>query len=117
MHFAKRRRIGNGHFLTPSDIARFPATITSNLFRMIPGVRFTLRDGQRFFELRGVFEPWCSPAIFVNGHNMTFMSADDLDDYVRPERVAGIEVYTGAVIPPQFQIGLGGCGSIVVWTR
>ena len=115
--FDKRRRIGNGRFLTPADIRRFPATITSDLFRTIPGVRLTLKDGQRFFQFRGTFEPWCSPGIFVNGHNMSFMNADDLDDYVPPERVAGIEVYTGAFIPPQFQAGLAGCGSIVVWTR
>ncbi len=115
--FAWRRRIGGGHFLSPSDIARFPAVTTSDLFRTIPGVQMTLRDGQKYIQLRGTFEPWCSPAIFVDGHNMSFMSGDDIDDYVIPERVAGIEVYQGAVIPAQFQMGLKGCGSIVIWTQ
>jgi hypothetical protein len=115
--FARRRRIGGGHFLSPADIARFPAVVTSELFRTIPGVRTTLRDGQKFVELRGTFELWCSPAIFVDGHNMSFMSSADIDDYVTPDRVAGIEVYQGTVVPPQFQVGLKGCGSIVIWTR
>lgn len=115
--FARRRRIGGGHFLSASDIARFPAAQTSELFRIVPGVRTTLRDGQKFLQLRGTFEEWCSPAIFVDGHNMSFMSGADIDDYVSPDRVAGIEVYTGAVVPPQFQVGLKGCGSIVIWTR
>jgi hypothetical protein len=26
-------------------------------------------------------------------------------------------VYTGAALPPQFQRALGGCGSIVIWTK
>ena len=116
--FMRRRRIGGGHFLSPSDIARFPAVVTSDLFRTIPGVRTTLRpDGQRSLEVRGMFQEWCSPAIFVDGHNMSFMDGGDIDDYVRPERVAGIEVYSGAVVPADFQVGLNGCGSVVIWTR
>ena len=31
--------------------------------------------------------------------------------------MAGIEVYTGAMVPPEFQPGMIGCGSIVIWTR
>ena len=28
-----------------------------------------------------------------------------------------IEVYNEATVPPQFQMGLAGCGSILIWTK
>ena len=64
-----------------------------------------------------MFEAWCSPAIFVDGKNMSFMDAADIDDWVSPDGVTGIEVYAGTVVPAQFQVGMKGCGSIAIWTR
>jgi hypothetical protein len=111
--FQQRRRMGLGHFITPEYIDKFPVVVTSDLFRNIPGVRYDADS----IKLRGAFEPWCDPAIFINGHEMSFMTGADINDWVRPNEVAGIEVYSGTVVPPQFQVGLKGCGSVVIWTK
>ena len=48
---------------------------------------------------------------------MSFLTVDDIDSWVPPHRVAGIEVYSGTFIPAEFQVGLHGCGSIAIWTK
>jgi hypothetical protein len=116
--FERRRRMGNGRFITVEDVLRFSPIVTSDMFRRVPGVQFGLDPmGQKFIQVRGVFEPWCSPAIFIDDHNMSSLTVDDIDDYVPPQNIAGIEVYPESTAPPQFQTGLRGCGSIVIWTK
>jgi len=111
--FQRRRRIGLGHFITPEDVARFRPIVTSDLFRIVPGVQLE-KDS---LKMRGAFETWCSPAIFIDGHHLRNVTAADIDDSVSPHEVAGIEVYRESTAPPQYQAGLSGCGSIVIWTK
>jgi hypothetical protein len=76
--------------------------------------------------LRGAFGK-CAPAVYINGLVMTgrtadggdpiSITADDLDTWIRPGDVTGIEVYAGDTVPPDFQQGMSGCGSILIWTR
>lgn len=116
--FQRRRRMGLGHFITPADVARFPVIVTSDLFSRVPGVRVEYDDmHQKYIKVRGVFQPWCAPAIFIDDHNLSFLTLDDLDAWVHPNEVAGIEIYSEATAPAQFQVGLRGCGSIVIWTK
>jgi len=50
-------------------------------------------------------------------YEQTGIGPDDVDTWVRPNEIAGIEVYTGDMVPIEFQRGLSGCGSIVIWTK
>ena len=110
--------MGLGHFVTPQDVAKRNPIVTTDLFRMIPGVRTELDTfGQPVLKMRGAFEGWCSPAIFIDGANVSFMDSADIDHWVRPAEIAGIEVYSEATAPADFRVGLGGCGSIVIWTK
>jgi hypothetical protein len=123
--FEDRRRAGPGRYLTPEDIARRNPVVTSDVFRMVPGMqveRSPLGATQLF--MRGTFSEQCVPAIYLDGHFMRGFSADDVDDWVKPNRIAGIEVYVGAHMPAQFNPGMGAggldsepCGSIVIWTK
>lgn len=116
--FQQRRKMGIGHFLTPQDVMRFAPLETSDLFRLVPGVRYTLDSfGQKVLQMRGAFAEYCDPAIFINGADLSFLQSEEIDHWVHPNEVAGIEVYTESNAPPQFQHGLGGCGSIVIWTK
>jgi hypothetical protein len=111
--FQRRRRMGLGTFITPADMLRFPVINTSDVFNRVAGVKYELDDyGQKKFTVRG-----CAPAIFVNGANMSFMDANDIDTWVSPKNVAGIEVYSETNVPADFQVGLSGCGAIVIWTK
>lgn len=118
--FVQRMKMGQGKYITEQDMLRFPVTNTSDVFRRIPGLRFSLDSlGQPKYQMRGAFEEYCDPQIFIDGRNMSIFggSTADIDDSVFPKEVRGIEVYTEATVPPQFSSGLNGCGAIVIWTK
>jgi hypothetical protein len=114
--FLDRRRSGLGHYLTADDLAKRGALNTSDAFRSVPGVHVERSPlGDDVILMRSPFGE-CAPAVYINGMYMN-LGPQDIDDWVRPKEVLGIEVYTGESVPPQFMRGLSGCGSIVIWTR
>lgn len=113
--FYQRRRRGIGKFLTPEDIANRGVITTSDVFRAVTGVQLERNGfGGDAIYMRGPFG-WCVPTVFINGASMA-IGPDEIDDFVRPKDIAGIEIYHEDA-PPQFQRGLSGCGSIVIWTK
>jgi hypothetical protein len=116
--FATRSRTGAGRYLTPEEIARRRPIVTSDLFRNMPGLQVDRSAlGDTFVSMRGIYAERCSPAIYLDGHYMRELTADDIDGWVAPDEVAGIEVYMQGTVPAQFQPGLSDCGSIVIWTK
>ena len=116
--FEERRRSSFGRYVTPEDIARRQPIVTSDLFRNVPGVRVERTErGDSYFTVRGIFAERCAPAIYIDGQNMSVLSVDDIDNWIHPDEVAGIEVYAAGTAPARFQPGLSGCGSIVIWTK
>jgi len=118
--FHQRRNGGGlGTFLTREEIDARGAGRTTDLLRDMPGVRI---EFERWgvgpsIVMQGGFGP-CPPAIFVDGIQMTQFSGvgSSLDDYITPERIEGIEVYTSfSTVPAQYHSGM--CGVILVWTR
>ncbi|HEX8431475.1 MAG TPA: carboxypeptidase regulatory-like domain-containing protein, partial [Longimicrobium sp.] len=116
----RRRSRGVGRFLSAEDIEKRRVIVTSELFDMIPGLQRerNAEEGDRF-TMRSVFSgaDRCVPAVFMNGHRMEGLSASEVDMLVSPKEIAAMEVYTESQSPPQFQSPMGGCGSIVVWTK
>jgi outer membrane receptor for ferrienterochelin and colicin len=117
--FQERARTGPGRYLTAADIARRQPIVTSDIFRNVPGVtingaRGSINDS---IIVRGALGP-CKASIYIDGRLMPSpFTTDDLDAYVRPKEIKGVEVYAGIGAPPQFQEDMGSCGSIVIWTR
>jgi hypothetical protein len=115
----RRRGSGMGRYLTPEDIARHRPVHTSDIFGRVPGLEVSkpgIMDSGGV-SMRGIFVDRCLPAVYIDGHHMRSFSLEDIDDWVHPEEVAGIEVYSAGMVPPEFQPGMSGCGSIVIWTR
>ncbi len=116
--FQERRRQGNGRFLSITDLARRQVYATTDIFRNMPGVYFGEgSDVAESIMMRGTFSDRCAPSMFINGQAISDLSGTDLDAFVRPNEIAAIEIYSATQVPPQFQVGLSGCGSIVIWTR
>lgn len=120
--FDRRRRSGFGRYLTADEIASRRPIYTSDLFRAMPGLRFDRTNangelGTPPIMMRAAAGELCAPAIYVDGHYLSGMTADELDAFVQPTDIVGIEVYSGATAPPQFQTSMNGCGSIVIWTN
>ncbi len=121
--FEERRRTGQGRYLTAQDIARRQPQLTSDLFRAVPGVYWDGgTDPNAQILMRGIFAERCAPTVFLNGAMMNGLSANDLDLFVAPKDIVGIEVYAAGTAPPEFQnygdtSAAGACGSIVIWSR
>lgn len=130
--FEERRHSGLGRYFTPADIAKQNPGSLSEMFRSVPGLKFEYDDElvEKRIRMRSGFGS-CEPAIYINGLAMTTMAADstksglatvtltsdDIDTWLRPRDVTGIEIYTGDNAPAQYQQGMSGCGSILIWTK
>lgn len=132
--FQERRRIGIGHFVTPDDIARRASLNASDIFRAFPGVKLGWAEDtlvadmtperpppsgprDRLILMRGSAERWCAPMIYLDGSPLEWLNAEDIDAWVQPKDIAGIEVYTSATTPVQYQRAMNGCGAILLWRR
>ncbi len=130
--FEERRQSGFGRFLTSADILKAQPVSLSDVFRSVPGLRFEYDDDlvEKRIRMRGSFGT-CEPAIYINGLAMTTfspdstrtgfatvtLSSDDIDTWLRPRDVTGIEIYTGETAPVEYRQGMSGCGSILIWTK
>jgi hypothetical protein len=115
--FKARSRSGLGQFLTAEDIARRRALYTSELFPVVPGLFLEGYGSEQTLTMRGLTEERCVPFVYLNGSLMQGLRPADIDLLVRPEQIIGIEVYRESQAPAPFVPPLGGCGSIVFWTR
>jgi hypothetical protein len=131
--FEARSRSEAGKFLRPADIARRSGIRVSDLFRSIAGTRIgytsetiasdmdrtprAVEFEERLVLMRGIGGRWCRPAIYFNGLAMRELSADDLDSLAELADVVGIEVYSDATAPGQYQQQMTGCGVILIWTK
>lgn len=110
----RRRTIGIGRFLTREDIVRRAVQETSDLFRTVPGLRV-----ESEILMKSAFDD-CWPSVYIDNNMVSkpdvALTKIDIDAWVRPNEIAGIEIYYDQV-PPQFQRVMTGCGSIVIWTR
>lgn len=115
--FQQRRRMGIGHFLTREEIARRHAIETTDLFRTMLGIRVVQAGAFDSVLLMrgGGFSPWCRPATFVDGMRIE-LTGGDLNSWVQPDHITGVEVYAAGQAPVQYQT-LTGCGSVLTWTR
>jgi hypothetical protein len=115
--FERRRRMGFGTFFGSEDVERLRPFNTTSLLNRVPSVRIvgSVATSERIL-MRGTLG-YCSPDLYLDGMRLTNMDARDIDSWVQPDEIEGMEVYTSAGrVPPEFS-SLSGCGSIVIWTR
>ena len=133
--FEDRRHNGPGRYYTASLIAKRAPTFISDIMRGISGIRIgfasdtlvsdlsinvdpeAMSTTDRRVLMRGTAGNWCPAAIYLDGMHFPGLSADDIDAWLRPDNVAGIEVYSEATVPNEFRQERSGCGSVVIWRK
>lgn len=116
--FDLRQRSSMGRFLSEEFIARRAELWTSDLLRMVSGVRVEGSGLERQVLVRSaVGEGYCSPAVYIDGLYMFGLSAGEIDGMTSPRHIKSIEIYAGANTPVEFQRALSGCGALVIWTK
>jgi hypothetical protein len=108
--YERKSRGGMGTFIEREEIERRHPHWMSDMLRTVPGVRvIPRRGGGNSVRIRG-----CVPTVWLDG---LAVRGAQLDEIVRPNDVAAVEVYrSSAGLPPQFA-SMNSCGAIVVWTR
>jgi len=126
--FRNRRAHNSGHFLTRAEIAKMQPRVFTDVLRRVPGVllqpaagSFGSNDMVRMNRTTGINGLRNCPVLFfVNGMPLQVAGDMSIDQYVAPEDVVAVEIYSGSSqIPPEFQSALlnSKCGVIVIWTR
>jgi hypothetical protein len=124
----EQRRVGSigGHFITRQQIESQAPIYATDLLRRVLGV--TLRDsagvtiaisgrGMKVSDIGGMLVPVpCTMRVAVDG---TLKEAGFDINSLSPNDIHGIEVYTPATVPPQFNGAKADsyCGLIMFWLR
>lgn len=124
--FYDRASSGFGHFIPEERIVDRQPSRASDLLHGVPGISISpSRRGAGSFDIiitraRARLRGPCRPKFIVDGKTVATSSdaTFDLDAYVTPEEIAGIEIYRG---PSETPAAFGGpesaCGVIVIWTK
>jgi hypothetical protein len=125
--FYDRLDRGLGTYFTPADIERMQARQFTDVLRRVPGLQLHSVPGPygtsymvQLGRTTGAAGGRGCPVLFyLNGVPFQVAADIGIDNFVRPDEIAGIEVYSGSNLPSQFSGGQHNarCGVIVVWTH
>jgi hypothetical protein len=108
--FYDRRDTLPGYFITKPEIERQNPHRTTDLFQRVSGL-IVANEGFERRTIRVVRGVSCNPDIVVDGQRI---GAVDVDTLIRPESIAGVEVYLGTSGPTRFRTST--CGVILFWS-
>ena len=117
--FMARQRTGEGKYFTADDIQKRNPAKLSDILTSVPGITVSNVPGgavvreQRMTTILG--GRGCT-RIWVDGHEWRAVEAGDMDSFVSPHEIVGLEVYRARTAPIQFR-GIDECTTIVVWTQ
>jgi hypothetical protein len=120
--FTARRRTGWGTYFTSTDIEKRNPQYLSDMLTAVPGIRVDHRPGgatistTRQDAILGGGRPSACPVLWVDGTQWRSVEPGDIDQFVSPREVAGIEVYKPRQAPVQFTV-IDDCVTVVVWTQ
>lgn len=112
--FNRRRRVGQGHFMDDKDINE-NSTYFSDVLRAAPGIRIS-PSGMNRQVITSTRSPNGCVAVWVDGNLWQSLEPGDIDDFVRPNELAALEIYNPSTTPAEFQSRGGSCLTIVAWT-
>jgi hypothetical protein len=126
--FEQRRASHVGRFFTQEEIARMQPRLFTDVLRRVPGIQIhsTTSFGPRASVQNGRNSGLspnrsCQMLFYVNGAPFPIPTGDAIDDFIQPDRVAAVEVYSGtSQAPPQFNTSMynnANCGVVVIWMR
>ncbi len=123
--FHARRRLGTGRFLTQDLLAQADGRKMADvLASRIPGLRSVSLGGTQgvMVSTRGVISfrnQRCYVKVMVDRMLRYNGSPDPLFDIntLDPATIAGVEYYTTAQVPAEFNGTGTPCGTLVIWTR
>jgi hypothetical protein len=119
--FSARKRAGGGHFFTREDIDRRQPNNITDMMKNLTGITVTQRRGGAVISGRSrVTSMYSAPScsrVYVDGFEWDNLMPGDLDMFVNPDDVIGLEIYQPGDVPIKFRKFDRGCVTLVVWTQ
>ena len=119
--FNQRRKSANGYFLGPDQLQKIHPFYLTDIFRRVPGLRvsYSGMNQERVTSSRGVSGLSGGDCVqyFVDDQPWLSTQPGDIADFVNGTEVVAVEVYQAPNAPAQYTRAMGGCVSIVLWTR
>jgi hypothetical protein len=120
--FTARQHAGAGSFFTSDDIDKRNPQYISDILRDIPGIRVdhfaggtSIQSATRITTILGGHWGGHCPTVWVDG-NQWRSASDQVDEFVFPREVTGIEVYKPGEAPMKFR-DVDECITLVIWTE
>jgi len=123
--FYRRRSRGAGTFFTRQQIEVMQPRVLTDVLRRVPGLQISNATGpfgssQSASMARSGGPRSCTVQYYVNGIPFPVAADVGINNFIQPDDVAAVEVYSGAArIPPQFNSSTANsrCGVVAIWTR
>jgi hypothetical protein len=113
--FEERAKAGFGHFMGPEQLEALQPLWFSDIMLRFPSLRLERADYGYVITMRNTGKAArCLPRVYID--NILTPNEGMIDSYLNAAQIMAVEVYAGALGPPQYMDMLSGCGSIVVWT-
>jgi outer membrane receptor for Fe3+-dicitrate len=113
----RMRTNGFGRFMGREQIERRSAMRVTDLLRTVPGVQLVSTGvGSTYVLMRGGAGQ-CAPDIYLDGSRLRQSREVDVDAFVTPASLEGVEVYTSASATPSVFASSSACGVVAFWTR
>lgn len=112
--FSRRKKMGMGYYLSPEQISRTTAYDLPTLLATAPMLRREYFGGRAVVTGRphgvgaGCVTWWVDGNPWMGG---------GIEDFIRPDEVAAVEVYSSGFTPGEFTRALRSCETVVVWTK
>jgi hypothetical protein len=115
--FSTRQKAGLGHYITEDQIAdRQPMQMT-DIFTTMPGIHVDYSSGYPVLTSSRDAMGGCVSYV-IDGIPQQMPDPHDFNDFMHPDEVSAIEVYSPSEAPAQFQTGgNSSCEVIVIWTK
>jgi protocatechuate 3,4-dioxygenase beta subunit len=116
--FSARKHAGGGHFFTAEDFDHRKPNYVTDMLKNLPSIMVRNVTGGSVIVGR-TSSPYVRPCtrVWVDGFEWTSVMPGDLDSFVNPNDVIGMEVYQGDEVPSRFRAMGGNCLTLVIWTE
>jgi len=116
--FYDRRRTGMGRYLARWEIEMLQPLNISDLLGRFPSVRVVEGSfGRTSVQIARGRIGQCNPELYLDGVRMLVDADFNINNFVQPFVLEGIEVYNGPAEAPIEYLGTSTCGVVMIWTR
>jgi hypothetical protein len=111
-----RKHSGHGYYMD-GDAIHKEALRFSDVMRTAPGIKVVPNGDGRTYSITSSRDPMGCVNFVIDGSKWQQMTPGDVDDYLRPDELRAIEIYSPSTTPAEFQdAGRSSCTTVVAWT-